>query len=254
MTTPVFDCLIVIPARYASTRFPGKPLHPIAGKPLVQHVWERCRQASLASGVVVATDDDRIAAAARAFGAEVAMTSADHPSGTDRLAEVAARRPEATHFLNVQGDEPLINPALLDSLMAALRDDPTLPMITAASPLADGPESEDPNIVKAVMTSSGDALYFSRSRIPYARHSPALPCHRHLGVYGYSRAFLLRFVTWPASPLELTEGLEQLRALENGARIRLLVTNDDSPGVDTPEQARAVEHRLLHPRSHNNEG
>ncbi|MFN0126003.1 MAG: 3-deoxy-manno-octulosonate cytidylyltransferase [Verrucomicrobiales bacterium] len=244
MSLRSFHCPIVIPARYGSTRFPGKPLHRIAGKPLVQHVWERCRRARLASGVVVATDDERIAEAARAFGAEVAMTRADHPSGTDRLAEVAAGRPEATHLLNVQGDEPLIDPALLDTLMAALRDDPGLPMITAASPLADGPELDNPNVVKVVMTSRGDALYFSRSRIPFPRHPPVLPCHRHLGVYGYAREFLLQFVAWPPSPLELTESLEQLRALENSARIRVVLTAEESPGVDTPDQARDIERRL----------
>jgi 3-deoxy-manno-octulosonate cytidylyltransferase (CMP-KDO synthetase) len=241
MSLPDFRCLIIIPARYASTRFPGKPLHRIAGKPLVQHVWERCRQVSLASAVVIATDDDRIAEAARGFGAEVAMTRSDHPSGTDRLAEVAAQRPEATHFLNVQGDEPLINPNLLDTMIATLRDTPGLPMITAASPLAEGPEIDNPNIVKVVLTTNGDALYFSRSRIPFPRNPPALPCHRHLGVYGYSRDFLVRFVAWPPSPLEITESLEQLRALENGARLRVILTTDESPGVDTPEQAHAVE-------------
>jgi 3-deoxy-manno-octulosonate cytidylyltransferase (CMP-KDO synthetase) len=240
----MFSCPIIIPARYGSTRFPGKPLHVIAGKPLVQHVWERCREARLADGVVIATDDERIAAAARGFGAEVAMTRDDHPSGTDRLAEVADQRAGATHFLNVQGDEPLINPALLDRMMAALRDDDALPMITAASPLVDGPDADNPNIVKVVLTSAGDALYFSRSRIPYARHPPALPCYRHLGVYGYSRQFLLRFVSWPPSPLERTESLEQLRALENGARLRVVLTTDESPGVDTPEQAREVERRM----------
>lgn len=244
MSLPAFSCLIVIPARYASTRFPGKPLHLIAGKPLVRHVWERCRRAGLASGVVIATDDERIAEAARGFGAEVAMTRSDHPSGTDRLAEVAGQRPDATHFLNVQGDEPLVNPGLLDTMIAALRDTPGLPMITAASPLAEGPEIENPNIVKVVLTTTGDALYFSRSRIPYARNPPALPCHRHLGVYGYSRDFLLRFVTWQPSPLETTESLEQLRALENGARLRVVITTDESPGVDTPEQALEVERRL----------
>ena len=241
----MFSCPIVIPARFASTRFPGKPLHLIAGKPLVRHVWERCLQVSRADGVIIATDDARIADAAHAFGATVAMTRPDHPSGTDRLAEVAAGHPTATHLLNVQGDEPLINPALLDTMIGALRDDPNLPMITAASPLPEGPECDNPNIVKVVFTTDRHALYFSRSRIPFARNPPALPCHRHLGVYGYSRDFLTRFVAWPPSPLETTESLEQLRALENGARIRIVITTDDSPGVDTPEQARAVEARLL---------
>jgi 3-deoxy-manno-octulosonate cytidylyltransferase (CMP-KDO synthetase) len=132
-------------------------------------------------------------------------------------------------------------------MLAVLRDDPILPMITAASPLAEGPDADNPNIVKVVLTAGGDALYFSRSRIPYARNAPALPCYRHLGVYGYSREFLLRFVGWPPSPLEQTESLEQLRALENGARLRVVLTTDESPGVDTPEQASAVERLLLRP-------
>jgi 3-deoxy-manno-octulosonate cytidylyltransferase (CMP-KDO synthetase) len=240
----MFSCPIIIPARYGSTRFPGKPLHLIAGKPLVQHVWERCRQVSLADGVIIATDDERIARAARDFGAEVVMTRDDHQSGTDRLAEVAALMPVATHFLNVQGDEPLINPVLLGPLIELLRDDPVLPMVTAASALTDEAEVDNPNMVKVVLTASGYALYFSRSRIPFARHPPELPWYRHLGLYGYSRDFLLRFVSWPPSPLEKTESLEQLRALENGARVRVVLTSDDSPGVDTLEQARAVE-RIL---------
>jgi 3-deoxy-manno-octulosonate cytidylyltransferase (CMP-KDO synthetase) len=152
--------------------------------------------------------------------------------------------PEATHFLNVQGDEPLINPVLLGTLIKLLRDDPVLPMVTAASALTDEAEVDNPNTVKVVLTESGYALYFSRSRIPYARHPPELPWYRHLGLYGYSRDFLLRFVSWPPSPLEKTESLEQLRALENGARVRVVLTSDDSPGVDTLEQARAVE-RIL---------
>jgi 3-deoxy-manno-octulosonate cytidylyltransferase (CMP-KDO synthetase) len=235
-----FCPVIVIPARFASTRFPGKPLHLIAGKPLVRHVWERCCECRQAAGVVIATDDERIAVAAQGFGAEVAMTRPDHPSGTDRLAEVALARPAATHFLNVQGDEPLVKPALLDRLIDTLRGDPSLPMITAASPLCDQSTADNPNVVKVVVTSQGDALYFSRSRIPFARNSPALPCYRHLGIYGYSRQMLLAFVAWPPSPLEVTEGLEQLRALERGTRIRVLLTDDDSPGVDTPEQAAEV--------------
>lgn len=243
-TDSEFRCLIVIPARYASTRFPGKPLHQIAGRPLVQHVWERCRQAREAAGVIIATDDERIAVVARNFGAEVAMTREDHPSGTDRLAEVAAAHPEASHFLNVQGDEPLISPALLDRLIAALRADPALLMITAASPFVPGMNPDDPNLVKVVLTRDGDALYFSRSRVPFPRHPPSLPYYRHLGLYGYRRDFLQQFVRWEPSPLERAESLEQLRALENGARLRVVLTEEDSPGVDTPEQAAALEVRL----------
>ncbi len=244
--------LAVIPARYASTRFPGKPLHPIAGKPLVQHVWERVSMARRISGAIVATDDERIAEVARGFGAEVAMTRGDHPTGTDRLAEVAAAHPEATHLINIQGDEPLIQPALIDSLAAALAGDPDLPMITAAAPLADAADAQNPNIVKVVLASDGhepprggQALYFSRSPIPFARGPLSRPYYRHLGIYGYTRGFLLSFVSWPPSPLEQAECLEQLRALENGARLHVVLTTDESPGVDTPEQALAVEELIL---------
>jgi 3-deoxy-manno-octulosonate cytidylyltransferase (CMP-KDO synthetase) len=247
LSRPPFHCLVVIPARYASTRFPGKPLHLLAGRPLVQHVWDRCRSAREVSGVMIATDDERIMTAARRFGADVAMTRSDHPSGTDRLAEIAAARPDTTHFINVQGDEPLINPSLIDELARALKDDPDLPMITAASPLERVEDMENPNVVKVVVNGAGDALYFSRSRIPFPLNESSLPCYRHLGIYGYSREFLLGYVRWLRSPLEKAEALEQLRALENGARIRVVLTADESPGVDTPEQAAALGHRLLDP-------
>jgi len=236
------SCLAVIPARWASTRFPGKPLEEIAGKPLVQHVWERCQECSGLDAAVIATDDERILAAAQAFGADVRMTRADHPSGTDRIAEVAAFFPTHDCIINVQGDEPLISPALIDRLAQTLREQPDLPMVTAANPLTDEALLDDPNVVKTVLNLAGDALYFSRSRLPFprTRNVPGLQTLRHKGIYGYRRDFLLQFVSWPPGILEQTEGLEQLRALENGARIRVLVTGDDSPGVDTPEQARIV--------------
>lgn len=236
----------ILPARWGSTRFPGKPLHPIGGKPLIQHVWERCQGAKLLSQVIVATDDQRIADAVEAFGGKVVMTSPDHPTGTDRLAEAAKAIPEATHILNIQGDEPLIDPALIDALAQALIDDPDLHMVTAANPLdhAD-PAVSDPNVVKVVLRKNGHALYFSRSPLPYFRNPvPCLPVLRHKGIYGYRRDFLETFVTWPPSPLEQAESLEQLRALENGANICVLITDDTSPGVDTPEQALEIE-RIL---------
>ncbi len=237
--------LIVIPARYASTRFPGKPLHVIAGKPLVQHVWERSRQCALADRIVVATEDERIAAACRGFGAEVMLTSPDHVSGTDRIAEVARSIPEANLLVNVQGDEPLISPELITSMFTALEEDAGLDMVTAAKPIPDGPLVDDPSIVKCVTTTTGRALYFSRSRIPYLRQPDSrLRYLWHKGIYGYRRSFLLQFVAWPPSMLEITESLEQLRALENGASIQVFETTEDSPGVDTPEQAAAVE-RIL---------
>lgn len=236
----------ILPARWASTRFPGKPLHPIAGKPLIQHVWERCRACSKLDSLLVATDDDRIRAAALTFGARVVMTSPAHPTGTDRLAEAVRAVPEATHIVNIQGDEPLIDPDLIDALAAAIAGDPALDMVTAANPIApDDPAVQDPNVVKVVMDLNGRALYFSRSPLPYFRNPvPGLSVLRHKGIYAYTRRFLERFVTWPPSPLERAESLEQLRALENGATIRIIPTADTSPGVDTPEQARHIESLL----------
>ncbi len=233
----------ILPARWASTRFPGKPLHLIAGKPLVQHVWEQCRKCKRLDDLYIATDDERIAAAAKAFGAKVVMTSPEHPTGTDRLAEAIKALPQATHIVNIQGDEPLIDPALVDELAATMAADPELDMATAANPLdpAD-PAVRDPNVVKVVTALDGRALYFSRSPLPYFRNAvEGLPVYRHKGIYAYRRTFLERFVTWPPSPLERAESLEQLRALENGASIKVLSTTDTSPGVDTPEQAAQVE-------------
>lgn len=235
----------IIPARWGSTRFPGKPLHLIAGKPLVQHVWERCQETRLLDSALIATDDERIAEACESFGAQVAMTRPDHPSGTDRIAEAASACPDATHVINVQGDEPLISPELIDQLAAALAENSKISMITAANPLKGLKDREDSNIVKVVLNTNGDALYFSRSRIPFERspapddHS-ATPYFRHKGIYGFTREFLLQFVRWEPSPLERAEQLEQLRALENGTSIRVIITDDESIGVDTPEQASAV--------------
>lgn len=236
----------VLPARWGSTRFPGKPLHLIAGKPLIQHVWERCQECSNLDQVIVATDDERIKDTVLAFGGHVAMTSAEHPTGTDRIAEAAAAVPQATHIVNIQGDEPLIDPALIDELAAAMAADPSLDMATAANPLdPSDPAVQDPNVVKVVTSLNGRALYFSRSPLPFFRNPVAgLPVLRHKGIYAYKRSFLEQFITWPPSPLELAESLEQLRALENGASIQVLLTADTSPGVDTPEQALEIE-RLL---------
>lgn len=244
--------LALIPARWGATRFPGKPLHPIAGKPLMQHVWERaCAASRLAAGVCIATDDERIARAAAGFGARAILTRPEHPSGTDRIAEAAAGLAGAgvqfSHVLNVQGDEPLIDPGLLDLLAGALLDDPGLPMVTAACPSHDPGDRRDPNCVKVVLARNGDALYFSRAGIPYPAvpgADAAAPFLRHQGVYGYRRDFLESFVRWEPSPLERTERLEQLRALENGARIRVIVTARASLGVDVPEDVARVEAAL----------
>lgn len=236
----------LIPARWDSSRFPGKPLHLIAGKPLVQHVWERCREAEGLSGIVIATDDERIAETARGFGADICMTAADHPSGTDRIAEAAEQLPDATHVINVQGDEPMIDPALIAKLAEKLAESPEIEMITAANEISNDEDLQNPNVVKVVMNQRGEALYFSRSVIPYQRQSvPGFKHYRHKGIYGFTREFLLKFVRWAPSPLELTEQLEQLRALDNGARIHVVLTDDDSIGVDVPEQADIVSNLIL---------
>ena len=235
----------ILPARWGSTRFPGKPLHILAGKPLIQHVWERCLGCSKLDDLIVATDDDRIREAVLSFGGKVVMTSADHPTGTDRLAEAMRAVPLASHIINIQGDEPLIDPALIDDLAAAMIADPELPMATAANVIDDEAAIADPNVVKVVLDASGHALYFSRSPIPYRRNVPSgLLVYRHKGLYGYRRDFLERFVSWPPSLLEQAESLEQLRALENGVRIKVLITTDDSIGLDTPEQIPQIEQRL----------
>ncbi|MEX2580211.1 MAG: 3-deoxy-manno-octulosonate cytidylyltransferase [Verrucomicrobiales bacterium] len=246
MPTDSNQALGVIPARWGSTRFPGKPLHPIAGKPLIQHVWDRCAACESLAFATVATDDERIADAVRAFGGHATMTRPDHPSGTDRAAEVAAAFPEMTHIVNIQGDEPLIDPGLVDELVRDLTNEPEIPMITAANPVpASDPALGDANVVKLTLDARGNALYFSRSLIPHRRNAPVgLLYYRHKGIYGFRRDFLFEFVSWEPSLLERTEGLEQLRALENGARIRVVLTDDDSPGVDTPEQAAILHERL----------
>ncbi|PYI86384.1 MAG: 3-deoxy-manno-octulosonate cytidylyltransferase [Verrucomicrobia bacterium] len=238
----------LIPARHASTRFPGKPLHPIAGKPLIQHVVEQCRKAKSLSEVIVATDDARIADVAKQF-CRVEMTRADHPSGSDRIAEVAARC-ACDAVVNIQGDEPLIDPAVIDAVAAGLA---TNEISTAATPIKDLREYDDPNVVKVVVNAAGRALYFSRRTVPYLRDAAsrsvaeqlaAFPFLKHLGIYGYRRETLLRLVKFPVSPLEQAEKLEQLRALENGIQIAVVKVNYDSVGVDSPEDAARVE-RLL---------
>ncbi|MBM3880613.1 MAG: 3-deoxy-manno-octulosonate cytidylyltransferase [Verrucomicrobia bacterium] len=239
----------LIPARYASTRFPGKPLALIAGKPLVQHVVERCQQARSLAEVMVATDDPQIREVASRF-CQVEMTSPEHPSGTDRIAEVVQRCP-CDAAVNIQGDEPLIDPAVIDAVAGALAN---AEMSTAATPIADLIEYESPNVVKVVVSAHGRALYFSRRTIPYLREAAsrsvseqlaAFPFLKHLGLYGYRRETLLRLVTFPVSPLEQAEKLEQLRALEHGVQIAVVRVDYDSVGVDVPGDVERVE-RLLH--------
>lgn len=235
----------IIPARWASTRFPGKPLALLHGKPLVQHVWERAMRAKSVGRVIVATDDMRIAEAAFDFGAEVSLTSPRHPTGTDRLAEVAKRLRGTSIILNVQGDEPGIAPTTIDRLARMLLDNPRLGMATAANAIDDPDDLHNPNVVKVVTDRAGRALYFSRSTIPCDRDGTGGIRHlRHQGIYAYRRKTLLDFVKWKPTPLEKAEKLEQLRALENGVDIGVIIVRHDSPGVDVPEDVAKAEHML----------
>jgi len=234
----------VIPARYASSRFPGKALAVIAGKPLIQHVYERAARARYLSRLIIATDDDRISAAARAFGAEVRMTRSDHPSGTDRVAEAASAE-DADLVVNIQGDEPLIDPQAIDAAVLGLLEAPEIPMGTLKKLIEDPAELTNPNVVKVVTDRFGNAIYFSRSRIPYVRvGAEEAPCYKHVGLYVYRRDFLLAYPRLPVGPLEQAEKLEQLRALENGYRIRVVETDYESRGVDTPEDLELVERMI----------
>jgi len=231
-----------IPARYASTRLPGKPLLMLAGKPMVQHVYERAARAKGVSRVVVLTDDARVAQAVAFFGGEAQMTPEECASGTDRIAW-AARSWNARAVINIQGDEPLIDPEGVSRIaehLAAAPDDPVVTLATPASP----EEMENPNAVKVVLTRDGSALYFSRSPIPYPRNEGGFAPLKHLGLYGYQREALMRLAALAPTPLERSESLEQLRALENGIPIRVLVVERGSFGVDTAEDLERVESLL----------
>lgn len=239
------EVTVIIPARWASTRFPGKPLVNLRGKPLVQHVWERANRAKRVGRVIIATDDMRIAEAAFDFGAEVALTSPKHPTGTDRLAEVAGKLKSAAIILNVQGDEPDIAPSTIDRLVGALQDDPGLGMVTAANPVTDLADVQNPHVVKVVTDLAGRALYFSRSVIPHDRDGRrGIRYLRHQGIYGYRRQVLLAFVKWKPTPLEQAEKLEQLRALEHGIAIGVIVVRRGSVGVDVPGDVAKAERAL----------
>ncbi|HMB07301.1 MAG TPA: 3-deoxy-manno-octulosonate cytidylyltransferase [Isosphaeraceae bacterium] len=235
----------VIPARFGSTRLPGKPLLSDTGRPLIQHVVEAARRAKSLDRVLVATDDERIADAVAGFGGEFVMTRADHPTGTDRVAEVAAGLAEARIIVNLQGDEPEISGAALDRVVALLDDDPEAPMATLATPIRSEAVYRDPSCVKVVLSRSGRALYFSRSPIPHyrdalpnpARTEPPL-AYLHLGLYAYRRDFLLGLASLPPSPLESAERLEQLRVLQAGYPIAVGLVDEPSIGIDTPDDYR----------------
>lgn len=229
----------IIPARYQSTRLPGKPLLEIAGKPMIQWVYERAKTASLLDEVVVATDDFRIVDAVQKFGGRVELTAAVHPTGTDRLAEVAKRYP-CDIVINIQGDEPLIQGMVIDAITKPLLDDAKLPMTTARVRLTDTQQIQEPSVVKVVTDDKGYALYFSRSPIPYPRNPGKAEYWKHIGLYGYRRDFLLQYIELPQSDLEIAESLEQLRVLSNGFRIKLVEVEQDSVGVDTQEDLERV--------------
>ncbi len=235
----------VIPARMASTRLPGKPLADICGKPMIQWVYESAERASLVDGVIVATPDDEIAQAVRAFDGQVVMTSPEHRSGTDRLAEaVSSFAVDEDIVLNVQGDEPLVTPEAIDSLVGPLIGKHP-PRITSLMCRITSEEAGDPNLVKVVVNRSGDAMYFSRSPIPFIRNDvPGLAVYGHLGLYGYTARTLREFSRLEPTPLEVAESLEQLRALENGWTIRMVETDFSPVGVDTVEDLKRVREML----------
>ena len=234
------NVLCVIPARYASTRLPGKPLKLIAGKPMIQRVYEQAARAKLPERVIVATDDRRVYDAVRAFGGHVEMTSEECASGTDRLAEVAEYYPDADVIVNVQGDEPMLPPEIIDRLAQAFEQTPDLKMATMKVLMRED-EYDDPSAVKVVTDVNGYALYFSRSLLPYPRKKPQFfKVYKHVGVYAYSRDFLLEFAKMAPGKLEQIESLEQLRVLENGYKIKVLESDFQGVGVDTPEDLEAV--------------
>ncbi len=238
------NVVAIIPARYASNRFPGKPLAKICGKPMIQHVVERASQTAILSRVVVATDDERIARCVASFGGEWVMTKKDHLSGSDRLAEAAQLCGLANDdvVVNVQGDQPLCSPEVIEQVVQPILDDPALPMSTLIYRIRDDAEIPDPNHVKVVFDRNGYALYFSRSPVPFLcdQEQQKVPYYRHLGLYAYRKSFLLAFVSLDEGEWERREKLEQLRALEYGYKIKVVLTEHDSTEVDTPEDAQRV--------------
>ncbi|MBP2649998.1 MAG: kdsB [Firmicutes bacterium] len=240
------NILCVIPARYASTRLPGKPLIMLAGKPMIQHVYEQAKKAVRPKQVIVATDHELVKQAVDAFGGNVIMTSPDHATGTDRLAEVASHYDNIDIVINVQGDEPLIAPEVIDQLAAVFDDaSPDVVMATLMTNM-DENEYNNPAAVKVVTDLNGHALYFSRSMIPFPRNKhKGLAVYKHIGVYAYRRDFLLHYAALPTTPLEQAESLEQLRVLEHGYKIKVLKTDFKSVGVDTPEDAQIVNEILI---------
>ena len=236
----------IIPARYGSTRLPGKPLKMIAGKPMIEHVYRRAEQTTHLSAVFVATDDLRIKTVVEAFGGKAVMTSADHQTGTDRLVEAIGGLDldREDIVVNIQGDEPLLEPKMVDELVKPLLDDRDLVMSTLKHRIHEAEELNNPNVVKVVTDHSGFALYFSRSPLPYNRTGAEVTYYKHVGLYAYRQAFLLQYASMERTPLETAESLEQLRALENGYGIKVVETNYQTIGVDSPADLERVK-RLL---------
>jgi 3-deoxy-manno-octulosonate cytidylyltransferase (CMP-KDO synthetase) len=240
------SAIAIIPARYQSTRLPGKALADIAGRPMIEHVYRRASAARSVSRVIVATDDRRIVEAVEAFGGEVRLTSASHQSGTDRLAEVAASL-DCDLVVNVQGDEPVLAPETIDAAVLPFAGSPSLEMSTLRRRVADAEELRNPNVTKVVVDRDGFAMYFSRAPIPFTRAGqPEAPAWAHVGMYVYRRETLLRLAALPPTALERAEALEQLRALEHGIRIKAIETTHDTIGVDTPEDLARVRALLAH--------
>ncbi|MBS5802867.1 MAG: 3-deoxy-manno-octulosonate cytidylyltransferase [Brachyspira sp.] len=226
---------IIIPARYGSSRLEGKPLIEVLGKPIIQWVYEKAQESKLADMIIVATDDERIFNAVKAFGGEVEMTSADHKCGSDRIREVVERHPEISYIVNLQGDEPLIKPDSIDAVARNVQEDEKADISTLIRVLKTEEEINNPNLVKCVIDNNGFAMYFSRSKIPYERNTGVATFYGHLGIYGYKREALLKMTSLPQTPLEKTESLEQLRALENGMKIKTSVVDFVPVGIDTKE-------------------
>jgi 3-deoxy-manno-octulosonate cytidylyltransferase (CMP-KDO synthetase) len=239
----MINCIGIIPARYASTRFEGKVLANLLGKPVIQHVWEQAKKSKALDDLIIACDDERVEEKAKEFGANVVLTSKDHLSGSDRLTEIVQPL-EVKVVVNIQGDEPLVHFTMIDDVARALLADPDYVMSTVITPLKDRQQLSDPNVVKVVTDKDGFALYFSRSQIPYPRDKGAegkAKYFKHIGLYAYTKDFLFTFKNLPASALEDTEKLEQLRVLEAGYRIKTVQTEYDTVGVDTPEDLKKVE-------------
>ena len=226
---------IIIPARYGSSRLEGKPLIKVLDKPIIQWVWEKAKKCANADMVIVATDDERIYDAVKAFGGDVEMTSTEHKSGSDRIAEVASRHPEIDIIVNLQGDEPLINLDDINAVIAGVRDDETVDISTLVREIKEDDEANNPNLVKCVFDVNNYALYFSRSKIPYERNADESKIFGHLGIYGYRKESLFKMTKLPQTNLERAESLEQLRALQSGMRIKVAITENIPVGIDTIE-------------------